>query len=149
MVTGLQHVESREVDRAAHEWWRFRVSPLVVVLAAILFVLIVPPTLYLINTSFHTTKLDGSFDEFTQRYYQQLFTSRYFAASLLNTVVYAIGSSIIALSLRIVQALIVERANTPGRNYVFLGAVISLAIPHALSVWALLFFLGRNRPVHR
>jgi iron(III) transport system permease protein len=148
MNTALQHVKPREADRAVYEWWRFRVSPLVAVLAVILLVLIVPPTLFLINSSFHTTKLDGSFDQFTQRYYQQLFASRYFVVSLLNTVVYAIGSSIIALILGTVQALIVERTNTPGRNYVFLGAVISLAIPHVLYVVAWLLLLGRNGPVN-
>src|SRR5262249_53226581 len=50
--------------------------------------------------------------------------------------------------LGIVQALIVERTNTPGRNYVFLGAVISLAIPHVLYVVAWLLLLGRNGPVN-
>ena len=147
MDTGLEHVAPRQLDRATHEQWRLRLSPLVAVLAAILIVLIVPPTLFLINTSFHTTKLDGSFDQLTQRYYQQLFTSRYFAVSLLNTVIYAIGSALIALALGTVQALIVERTNTPGRNYVFLGAVISLGIPHVLYVVAWLLLLGRSGPV--
>jgi len=148
MDTGLEHVAPRQLDRATHEQWRLRLSPLVAVLAAILIVLIVPPTLFLINTSFHTTKLDGSFDQLTQRYYQQLFTSRYFAVSLLNTVIYAIGSALIALALGTVQALIVERTNTPGRNYVFLGAVISLGIPHVLYVVAWLLLLGRSGPVN-
>ena len=61
-------------------------SPLVAVLAAILLILILPPTLYLVVTSFYTTRPDGSFDQFTLRYYQQLFTSPYFASSLWNTV---------------------------------------------------------------
>jgi len=148
MDTGLEHVAPRQLDRATHEQWRFRLSPPVAVLAAILIVLIVPPTLFLINTSFHTTKLDGSFDQLTQRYYQQLFTSRYFAVSLFNTVIYAIGSALIALALGTVQALIVERTNTPGRNYVFLGAVISLGIPHVLYVVAWLLLLGRSGPVN-
>ena len=148
MDTALQHRRLRQADRAAYQWWRFRVSPLVVLLGIILILLILPPTLFLINTSFHTTKLDGSFDQFTQRYYQQLLASPYFAISLFNTVVYAIGSSIIALALGIIQALIVERTNTPGRNYVFLGAVISLAIPHVLYVVAWLLLLGRNGPVN-
>jgi len=148
MDTALQHRRLRQADRAAYQWWRFRVSPLVVLLGIILILLILPPTLFLINTSFHTTKLDGSFDQFTQRYYQQLLASPYFAISLFNTVVYAIGSSIIALALGIIQALIVERTNTPGRNYVFLGAVISLASPHVLYVVAWLLLLGRNGPVN-
>jgi iron(III) transport system permease protein len=127
---------------------RLRMSPLVAVLAAILLVLILPPTLYLIVTSFYTTKPDGSFDQLTLRYYQQLFTSPYFASSLWNTVVYAAGSSLVAIVLGVVQALIVERTNTPGRGYVFLAAVISLGIPHVLYVVAWLLLLGRTGPVN-
>src|SRR5262249_29830730 len=122
MDTGLEHVAPRQLDRATHEQWRSRLSPPVAVLAAILIVLIVPPTLFLINTSFHTTKLDGSFDQLTQRYYQQLFTSRYFAVSLFNTVIYAIGSSLIAFALGTLQAVVVEAQKYPWRHLVFLVA---------------------------
>src|SRR5215468_12129308 len=68
---------------------RWRLSPLVAMLAAILLILILPPTLYLVVTSFFSTRPDGSFDQFTLRFYQQLFASPYFASSLGNTVVYA------------------------------------------------------------
>ncbi len=129
-------------------WRRLRMSPLAAALAAILLVLILPPTLYLIVTSFYTTKPDGSFDQLTLRYYQQLFTSPYFATSLWNTVVYAAGSSAVAIVLGVVQAMIAERTNTPGRRYVFLGAVISLGIPHVLYVVAWLLLLGRTGPVN-
>src|SRR5690242_13744653 len=101
------------------------ISPVVAVLAAILLIVILPPTLYLIVTSFYTTRPDGSFDTFTFQYYQSLFTSSYFKTSLINTVIYAIGSACVALTIGVTQALIVERTNTPGRRYVFLGAVIS------------------------
>ena len=53
-----------------------------------------------------------------------------------------------AIVLGVVQALIVERTNTPGRRYVFLGAVISLGIPHVLYVVAWLLLLGRTGPVN-
>ncbi len=127
---------------------RWKISPLVAVLAVILLILILPPTLYLIVTSFHTTRPDGSFEQFTLRYYQQLFTSPYFASSVWNTVLFAIGSAFVAITLGVVQALIVERTNTPGRKYVFLGAVISLGIPHVLYVVAWLLLLGRSGPVN-
>src|ERR1700730_6078670 len=150
MQPGLQHAEAGRVATALseREGWRSRISPLVAVLAAILLILIIPPTLFLVNTSFHTTRLDGSFDQFTLRYYQQLFTSARAAASLFNTLVYAAGSSVIALALGVVQALIVERTNTPGRDYVFLGAVVSLPVPHVVYVVAWLLLLGRNGPVN-
>ena len=130
--------------------WRKRwtVSPLVVALGAILLILILPPTLYLIATSVYTTRPDGSFDQLTLRYYRQLFTSPYFASSLWNTALYAVGSAAVAIVLGVVQALIVERTNTPGRRYVFLVAVVSLGIPHVLYVVAWLLLLGRAGPVN-
>src|SRR5262249_16622941 len=84
----------------------------------------------------------------TLRYYGRLFTGPYFAASLFNSLVYAFGSSLIALALGVAQALIVERTNTPGRGYVFLGSVISLGIPHVLYVVPCLLLLGRSGPVN-
>ena len=127
---------------------RWKVSPLVAVLALLLLVLILPPTFYLVITSLYTTKPDGSFDEPTLRYYQELFTSPFFAASLLNTVEFAVGSAAVAILIGVVQALIVERTNTPGRRYVFLTAAISLGIPHVLYVVAWLLLLGRTGPVN-
>jgi iron(III) transport system permease protein len=127
---------------------RFGISPLVALLAAILLVLILPPTLFLVDTSLHTTRPDGSFGPFTLQYYGQLFTSPYFVGSLWNTVVYAIGSALVAITLGVTQALIVERTNAPGRGYAFLAAILSLGIPHVLYVVAWLLLLGRAGPVN-
>jgi ABC-type spermidine/putrescine transport system permease subunit II len=110
-------------------------SPAVAMLATILLLLIVPPTWFLIQASFHTTRPDGSFDQFTLRFYQQVFTSPYFASSLWNTVVYAAGTAIVAIALGVVQALIVERTNTPGRNMSSWRRHL-LGIPHVLYVVA-------------
>jgi iron(III) transport system permease protein len=135
--------------RRAAEWLRrFSPSPMVAVLGTILLVLTVPPAWFLIEASFHTSRPDGSFDQFTLRYYQQVFSSPYFATSLLNTVEYAIGSAFVAITLGVLQALIAERTNTPGRQYVFLGAVVSLGIPHVLYTVAWLLLLGRAGPVN-
>ncbi|HEX2724252.1 MAG TPA: iron ABC transporter permease [Beijerinckiaceae bacterium] len=125
-----------------------RVSPLVVVLGAILLILILPPTVFLVAASFFTTAPDGSFGEFTLRYYEQLLTGRFFLPSLWNTIVYATGSAAVALVLGTAQALIVERTNTPGRKWVFLGAVISLGVPNVLYVVAWLLILGKAGPVN-
>src|ERR1043166_6440102 len=150
---GILAVSSDTGDLAAsaraRSWReRFAISPLVAALAAVLLVLILPPTLYLVVTSFYTTRPDGSFDTFTLQYYRNLYDSDYFKISLLNTVIYAIGSACVAIGLGVTQALIVERTNTPGRRYVFLGAVISLGIPHVLYVVAWLLLLGRTGPVN-
>jgi iron(III) transport system permease protein len=127
---------------------RIRASALVVVLSAVLLVLIVPPALFLLNVSLHETRPDGSFGTFTLRFYHDLFSERLFLSSLRNTLIYAFGSSTIAIVIGTLQALIVERTNTPGRKLAFFGAIISLGVPHILYVVAWLLLLGRSGPVN-
>ncbi len=125
-----------------------RISPLVAVLIAILLIAIVPPASFLINASLHETLPDGSPGAFTWRYYQQLVSGRFFLPSLVNTLIYACGSAVIAIFIGTAQALIVERTNAPGRKLAFLAAIISLGVPHVLYVVAWLLLLGRSGPVN-
>jgi iron(III) transport system permease protein len=124
------------------------ISPLVATLAAVLLVLIVPPAVFLLNVSLYETRPDGSLGEFTLRFYRQLFSGRFFLPSLRNTLIYAFGSAAIAIVVGTVQALIVERTNTPGRKLAFFAAIISLGVPHILYVVAWLLLLGRSGPVN-
>jgi iron(III) transport system permease protein len=125
-----------------------RLSPLVIVLAAVLLVMVVPPALFLINVSLHETRPDGSFGAFTFRFYRELFSERLFLSSLGNTLLYACGSSLVAIVIGAVQAMIVERTNTPGRKLAFYAAIVSLGVPHILYVVAWLLLLGRSGPVN-
>ncbi len=125
-----------------------RYSIPVIVLSAILLVLILPPTIFLIKVSIYTTRPDGAFGELTLKYYQQLFASRFFVSALVNTTIYSIGSAVIAIGLGTMQALIVERTNTPGRRWVLLGAIISLGIPGVLYTVSWLLILGRSGPLN-
>ena len=127
---------------------RERISPLVALLAAALLFLVLPPTLFLIDTSFHVGNPDGSLGAFTLQYYRQLFGSPYFATSLRNTAIYAIGTAMVAIVLGGTQALIVERTNAPGRGYVIAATILSLGVPHVLYVVAWLLLLGRAGPVN-
>ena len=134
-------------------FWRraaggFGYSPAVIILIVILLVMIVPPVVYLFQTSFYTTKFDGSFDQFTFQFYTELITNPRFLHNLINTCIYAIGSATVAIFLGVVQAWIVERTNTPGRQYMFLVAIVSLGIPHVLYVIAWLLLLGKSGPVN-
>jgi iron(III) transport system permease protein len=110
--------------------------------------LIVPPALFLVNISLHETLPDGSLGGFTLRFYRGLFSERLFLASVRNTLIYAFGSAVIAIVIGTVQAVIVERTNTPGRRLAFLGAIISLGVPHVLYVVAWLLLLGRSGPIN-
>ena len=125
-----------------------RFSPLVVLLCAILLVLILPPTVFVLYVSLHATAPDGSLGDFTFDNYAGMFRSRFFLSSLSNTAIYASGSAVVSIFLGTIQALVVERTNTPGRSIVLLGAVISLGIPHVLYVMAWLLILGQAGPAN-
>lgn len=139
---------SKPVSDGRDGWGSARISPLVLLLAALLLILILPPTLFLVDASLHVTNPDGSFGAFTLQYYRQLFTSPYLAASLRNTILYAIGSAVVAIGLGAAAALIVERTNAPGRRLALPAAVLSLGVPHVLYVVAWLLLLGRAGPVN-
>ena len=123
-------------------------TPLVAVLCLVLLALILPPTFILIEISLRTTLPSGAPGLFTLGNYIGLLGSRFFFSALGNTLVFALGSAVIAIALGTTQALIVERTNAPGRQYVFLGAVISLGIPYVLYVVAWLLILGRSGPLN-
>ena len=101
-------------------------SPAVLVLIALLLLLIVPPFYFLLKTSLYTTNADGSFGDFTLEYYRELFSSPRFFGHFLNSALFAGGSAVLAIVLGAAQAWIVERTDTPLRQYVFLIAVVSL-----------------------
>ena len=147
--TGYADASRTAADRAMRRVpLRARFSLPVAILAVLLLAFIVPPTLFLLNASLHTTRPDGSFDQLTLRFYAQLFAGPFFLESLWNTFVYAIGSALVAITLGVIQALIVERTDTPGRDYVFLGAIISLGVPHVLYTVGWLLLLGKAGPVN-
>ena len=145
-------VEYSEPVASSWKAWRLpdslRFSPLVLALLAIMLLAVAPPVIFLINASLHETLPDGAPGAFTLRYYEQLVSGRFFVPSLVNTLIYACGSSVIAIFIGTVQALIVERTNTPGRKLAFLAAIISLGVPHVLYVVAWLLLLGRSGPVN-
>ena len=128
--------------------WRRKafMTPLVAALCLVLLALILPPTFILIDISLRATLPSGAPGAFTLKNYAGLLGSRFFLSSLVNTLIFAVGSAVIAIGLGTTQALIVERTNAPGRQYVFLGAVISLGIPYVLYVVAWLLILGRSGP---
>src|SRR5258705_4068086 len=123
-------------------------SPAFLVLIAILLLLTVPPLYFLLKTSLFTTNADGSFGDFTVEYYVDLFSSPRFFSHFFNSALFAGGSAVLAIALGAVQAWIVERTDTPLRQYVFLVAVVSLGIPHVLYTVAWLLILGKGGPIN-
>src|SRR3954471_22950967 len=124
-------------------------SPLVLALIALLLLLIVPPFYFLLKTSLYTTNADGSFGDFTFDFYRELFSSPRMPSHFLNSALFAVGSGVLAIVLGGAQAWIVERTDTPLRQYVFLIAVVSLGIPHVLYTISWLLILGKGGPFNQ
>ncbi|HMG81349.1 MAG TPA: hypothetical protein VK591_21890, partial [Xanthobacteraceae bacterium] len=86
---------------------------LVVVLALVLLLLVVPPLIFLLNGSLHTTTVTGAPGDFTLAYYRRLLSDRHFFGSLANSLVFSFGSMTIALAFGGLVAWLVERTNAP------------------------------------
>src|SRR6266508_4773262 len=143
----LQQIEAAVSAPHLSFWRKLRggvfVSLPVVVLAALLLGMLVPPVIYLIRASLYTTTFVGAFDKFTLQHYIDLFTNPLFFRSLRNTTIYAVGAAAVAITLGATQAWIAERTNTPLRKYVFLISIISLGIPSVLYTISFLLILGK------
>jgi iron(III) transport system permease protein len=126
----------------------FGISPIVVVLASILLVLIAPAVIFLFQSSLHETQFDGSFGAFTFQYYVELLTSDQFLTNLINATIYAVGSAAVAISIGVLLAWIVERTNTPGGGWVLIISIISLGIPSVLYTISFLMLLGKVGPAN-
>jgi iron(III) transport system permease protein len=126
----------------------FGISPIVVVLASILLVLIMPAVIFLFQSSLHETQFDGSFGAFTFQYYVDLITNDQFLNNLTNATIYAVGSAAVAISIGVLLAWIVERTNTPGGGWVLIISIISLGIPSVLYTISFLMLLGKVGPAN-
>jgi len=131
------------------KWHPFGYSPLVIVLAAVLIILILPAVIYLCQASLHETNFDGSFGDFTVRYYIELITGERFLNNCLNALIYAFGSAIVAIGIGVVLAWIVERTNTPFKHWVLILSIVSLGIPSVLYTISFLMLLGKAGPVNQ
>ena len=121
---------------------------LVAMLAVVLLLLVVPPLWFLLQGSLHTTTVKGALGDFTLAYYQRLLSDRQFFGSLENSIIFSLGSLVIALCFGGLVAWLVERTNAPFKAFAYLTAIISLGTPFVLYVIAWLFLLGRNGPVN-
>ena len=122
---------------------------LVVVLAAILLLPIVPPTLFLVMASVHTTKLG----RLVRQLHAQLLRSSccpagYFCRSLWNTFVYSFGSAVIAIVLGTRAGADRGAHQHAGAALVFLGASSRLACRTCCYTVGWLLLLGKSGPVN-
>lgn len=105
--------------------------------------LVIMPLLVLFYGSV-TNGPPGRATAFTLGNYAKAFGSTGLAVALRNSFVYAIGSSILAFILGTFLAWVTQRTDTPGRQIIFLGALIPLFFPTILMTVSWILLLSPN-----
>jgi iron(III) transport system permease protein len=128
---------------------RFDVAAAVMIAVSLVTAYLVLPPLYsVIQTSLFTTKLTGEIDQFTLRYYQDLWTELGVIGPLLNTVYFSIGSAFMATLLGGAIAWIVVRTDAPLRGLGYFTAFASFGTPFILYTIGWILLLGKAGPVN-
>ena len=119
-----------------------------IIVSVITGYLVLPPLYSVIQTSLFTTKLTGELDEFTLRYYEELFRELQVLGPFLNTVYFSIGSALFATIIGGVVAWVVTRTDTPLRGLGYFTAFASFGTPFILYTIGWLLLLGKAGPVN-
>lgn len=114
---------------------------LFVAVLAILCYLVIPPLFFTIQSSFYVAK---GFEppSLSLKNYKDLLATPGTGPLLLNSLWFAVGSSVVALVIGTLLAWIVERTNTPYKNLAYLSAFTSFAIPGIIKVIGWILLLG-------
>ncbi len=104
--------------------------------------LTLPPLLFLIYGSFFTPTLGGHAGVFTLQNYVRAYTDRSALPTLANSVVFALGTTLVAFAIGATLAWITERTNTPMRGLFFAVSLIPLIIPGILFTLCWIFLLS-------
>ena len=110
--------------------------------------LVLPPLYSVVQTSLFTTKLTGEIDQFTLRYYEDLFRELQVLGPFLNTFYFSIGSALLATLLGGSIAWIVVRTDSPLRGLGYFTAFASFGTPFILYTIGWLLLLGKAGPVN-
>ncbi|MCW5773581.1 MAG: iron ABC transporter permease, partial [Rhodospirillaceae bacterium] len=108
-------------------------------LAVLLFVLTVIPVLTVVVSSFRPSGLPLS-DGWTLEHFARVWSSGYTYRLVLNTFIFAAGSTFVGIALSGVLAWLVERTDMPGRDLFRAGILMPMATPPLLLAigWVLL-----------
>lgn len=115
-----------------------RTTYLTIFLVAVVGVLTLAPALMLIVGSF--TKGLGAFGDFTLEKYVRVYTDPRFYQVMLNTLLFTVGSAVIATALAFGLAYLNFRTDVPFRGLLHLIPILSMMVPHLAfgTSWALL-----------
>ena len=156
-VEAAREVRSADRDPAASPcdpviatlWSRlaaYQTSLLAAVLIIVLAALVLPPFVFLLKASVVDVQRGG---EWSLANFEAVLGSRRFLAISANSLVFAAGSAVLALTIGWTTAWIVERTNTPLKPLAYLTAIISLGTPYILYVTAWLLLFGKAGPVNQ
>ncbi|OWT53938.1 ABC transporter permease [Candidimonas nitroreducens] len=121
---------------------------LALALLTLLLVLVVPTVFILIRTSLAQAQGAGGHNGLTLSNYLGLFGNPRLAAAFTSSIIFAIGSSILALVVGGILAWLVERTNVPFKILAHVTAVVSMGTPYVLYIIAWLFLLGHIGPIN-
>jgi iron(III) transport system permease protein len=121
-------------------------SVLTALLVVILGALVVPPILFLLETSLADASGAGGW---SLKNFTEVLSGRRFLAIAANSLVFAAGSAALALVIGWINAWIVERTDAPFKPLAYLTAIISLGTPYILYVTAWLLFFGKAGPLNQ
>ena len=107
----------------------------------ILCFLLIPPLFFLVQSSlYYTDGLETA--RLSTRNYSEVFSSPGTSRMLLNSIIFAVGSSFLSMVIGTVLAWIVERTTTPFKSLAYLSSFAAFAIPGVLKVIGWILLLG-------
>ncbi|MFI6348416.1 ABC transporter permease [Streptomyces sp. NPDC050560] len=113
------------------------------VLLVLLLALMGPVVYQLVMGSVTSVSLDGAIS-FTAHYYADLLGDGDSLRAALNTVLFAVGSTLVATVVGGFQAWVAERTNAPLRRLAYAGALTLIGMPYLVYVIAWVLVLGRG-----
>ena len=119
-----------------------------IVVSLITAYLVLPPLYSVIQTSLFTSKLTGEIDQFTFKFYRDLWSELQVVGPFLNSFYFALASAVCATILGGSIAWIVVRTDTPFRSLGYFTAFASFGTPFILYTIGWLLLLGKAGPVN-
>ena len=119
---------------------------LFIVLLAILCYLVLPPLFFTIQSSLYVERGFNE-PELSLKNYSDFFSTPDTGALLANSIWFALGSSLVALTLGTLLAWVVERTDTPFKNLAYMSAFTSFAIPGIVKVIGWIMLLGPEKGI--
>ena len=116
-------------------------------LLGVVFAALVLPPLFFLAKGALTVTADGV-TRFSLERFTRILAERGIWTSALNSVLFALGSAVLAILIGGVNAWLVERTDTPFKPLAYLTTIISLGTPYVLYTSAWLLLLARSGPIN-